>query len=158
MDEQLQEIERSRSRLGFVFFCLIAVGMIVLLGVASFTSAQGFKEIYIQVAVLLSLSKNPMSLWLFDNPEFGHLLVYALLSLALSGMLSRQRIFIAPMIASFVGLLMEGVQIFVPTRQANFMDVGFNILGVVFGFGVYLLGVGVVRGLKKFGAYGSGSF
>ena len=143
--EQLQLFEHSQARSSFVFCCLSAAGMLILLTIASCTSAQDFNEIYSQVTGFLSLSKTSLSVWLRGSPEFGHLLCYGFLSLALSGVFSRHRIFVAPLVATSFGLLMEGAQIFIPTRGASLTDIGINILGVAIGFGLYLLWVAHVR-------------
>ena len=121
----------------FVFCCMSAVSLLVLLTVASCTSNQGFNDFFTQVTQLLSLSGTSLSSWLLAHSGMGHLMCYALLSIALSGVFSRQRIFVAPLVAVSFGLLMEGAQIFISTRGASLMDIGINILGVAIGLGLY---------------------
>ena len=139
--EQLQLFKTAQARSGFVFCSVPAVGMLVLLAVASCTSNQSFNEIYTQVTGLLSLSKTSLSVWLHASSDFGHLFCYALLSLFLSGVFSTRRLFSAPLLAVSFGLLMEGAQVFIPTRGASLADIGINILGVAIGFGIYRLWV-----------------
>jgi len=45
------------------------------------------------------------------------------------------------------GVLMEGVQVFIPTRGASLIDMGSNVLGVAIGFIVYLLWRASMRGV-----------
>jgi len=123
----------------FVLCCMPAISMLVLLSVASCTSNQAFNEVFAQVTQLLSLSGTSLSAWLITHSGMGHLMCYAMLSLALSGVFSRQRMFVAPLVAVSFGFLMEGVQIFIPTRGASLMDIGINILGVAIGFALYWL-------------------
>lgn len=115
--------------------------MLILLAVASCTSNQGFNEVFTQVTQLLSLNGTSLSSWLLTHSGMGHLMCYAMLSLALSGVFSRQQLFVAPLVAVSFGLLMESVQIFIPTRGASLADIGINILGAAIGFGFYRLWV-----------------
>jgi len=142
MREQLQSIDQAQTRSGFVFSCVPAAGMLMLLAIASLTSTQAFNELYQLVTGYLWLSKTSLSVWLLAHPGVGHLLSYALLSLSLSAALPRQEVFIAPLAAVTFGLLLEIAQIFIATRDASWMDIGLNVLGVAVGFGVYLLWVG----------------
>lgn len=110
-----------------------------MIAVASCTSTQMFSEIYVLVADFLSLSKTSLSMTLRGSPGLGHFLSYTLLSFFLSGVFSRHKAFIAPLVAGLFGVLMEFVQIFIPSRDASLMDIGVNFLGVGIGFGVYVL-------------------
>ena len=115
---------------------LTSAGMFMVIAVASCTSTETFREIYDFVAELLSLSR---SLSLRDSPGWGHFICYALLSLSLAGVFARGRKFLAPLVALGFGVLMEIVQGFIPSRDASFLDIGVNLLGISLGFGVYLL-------------------
>jgi len=100
-----------------------------------------FGEIYNLVAEFLSLSKTSLSLSLRESPGLGHFICYALLSLSLAGVFSRRYKFFAPLVAVVFGVMMELVQMSIPSRDASLMDIGINILGVALGFGVYWLWV-----------------
>jgi len=141
MREQLQIYDQRQSRAGAVLWGMPAVVLMIALMVASCTSTQGFNEVYSEVAGFFSLGGTVMAKWLRANSEFGHFVGYALLSLSLSGAMSRRRVFVAPLIALGFGLLMEGVQVFIPSRGASLGDMGVNVLGVVVGLGLYLLWV-----------------
>ena len=54
-------------------------------------------------------------------------------------MFSGRRKVFAPLLARVYGIVMELVEIFIPSRDASFADIGINTLGVTVGFGVYLL-------------------
>ena len=60
-------------------------------------------------------------------------------------MFSNRRKFLAPLAAGSFGVVMELVQMFIPSRDASFMDIGFNVLGVAVGFGVYLFAGSLAR-------------
>ena len=113
--------------------------MLVLIAIASCTSAQTFGEIYNLVAEFLSLSKTSLSITLRSSPGLGHFICYALLSLSLAGVFSSRFKFLAPLVAVGYGVIMEMVQITIPSRDASLMDIGINVLGVALGFGVYLM-------------------
>ncbi len=141
MHEQVQLFDQRQSRVEAVLWGMPAAVMFIVLTVASCTSTQAFNVVYTEVAGFFSLGGTMLARWLRASPEFGHFIGYALLSLSLSGALSRRRIFVAPLLAVLFGLLMEGVQLFIPTRDASLMDIGINILGVAMGFGLYLFWV-----------------
>lgn len=118
---------------------LASASLFLVIAVASLTNAQMFGEIYNLVAEFLSLGKVTVSLR--NSSGLGHFICYALLGLSLTGIFSRRYIFLAPLVAVLFGVLMELVQVFIPSRDASFMDIGINVLGVVVGFGVYLVWV-----------------
>jgi VanZ family protein len=118
--------------------------MFLLITIASCTSSQMFIEIYELVAEFLSLSKTSLSLTLRESPGLGHFLCYTLLSFSLSGVFPRRLILFAPLVAVLFGMLMETVQIFIPSRDASVADIGVNVLGVTIGFGLYIVvGTGI---------------
>jgi VanZ family protein len=148
-----QMVKQARIELSFVLYCLSSLGMVVVLVVASCTSQQMFVEIYRLVAEFLLFSKTSLSLTLRESPGLGHFLCYCLLSFSLSGVFSRRFILFAPLVAVVFGMLMEGVQIFIPSRDASFGDIGINLLGVGVGVGLYFLWgrvVGVLRRVTGF--------
>jgi VanZ family protein len=147
MSEQLQIIEQSQARLGFLFFCASSASMFMVIAIASCTSTQTFHEIYSLIADFLSLDTITSSLR--SSPGWGHFICYTLLSFSLSGVFSRRNLFIAPVMAVSFGVLMEFVQSFIPSRDASLMDIGINLLGVVLGFGIYMLWVTYVRPSDK---------
>ena len=116
---------------------LSSAGMLVLLAVASCTSTQTFSEIYNLVAEFLRLSKTSLSMTIRESAGLGHFICYTVLSLSLTGVFSHGHRLLAPLVALGFGVLMESVQIFIPSREASFLDVGINFLGVSLGFGVY---------------------
>ena len=137
MHEQLQLFDQRQSRVGAVLWGMPVVVLIVGLAVASCTSTQGFNEVYSEVAGFFSLGGTVVAKWLRANSEFGHFIGYALLSLSLSGALSRRQLIVAPLVAVSFGLMMEVLQVFIPTRGASLTDMGINILGVGIGFAFY---------------------
>ena len=145
MHEQLQLFDQRQGRVSTVLWGMPVAVLMVVLTVASCTSVQGFNEVYSEVAGFFSLGGTVVAKWLRAHSEFGHFIGYALLSLSLSGALSRRRFFIAPLIALVFGLLMELAQVFIPSRGASLGDMGVNVLGVVVGFGLYLLWVVYAR-------------
>jgi VanZ family protein len=144
-EQIIQMVDQTQTEWGYVFFCLSTFGMVVILTVASCTSAQDFHYIYTQIAEFLSLSKTSLSMSLRGSPNLGHFLCYILLSFSLSGVFPRRFAFIAPLVAGFFGMFMESVQSFIPSRDASLMDIGINFLGAGIGFGVYKLWVTYVR-------------
>jgi VanZ family protein len=145
-EQTFQMVDQARTDLGYVFFCLSTFGMVVILTVASCTSAQDFYFIYMKIAEFLSLSTANLSMSLRGSPNLGHFLCYMLLSFSLSGVFPRRYILTAPLVAVLFGMFMEFVQVFIPSRDASLMDIGINILGAGIGFGVYKLWVTYVRG------------
>jgi|SRR5210317_604051 len=120
-----------------LFSYLSSAGMLVVLAVASCTSTQTFSEIYNLVAEFLRLSKTSMSMTIRESAGLGHFICYTVLSLSLTGVFSHRHTLLAPLVALGFGVLMESVQIFIPSRDASLLDVGINFLGVSLGFGVY---------------------
>ena len=123
---------------------LTSAGMFMVIAVASCTSREMFAEIYNFIAGLLSFSS--FSLPFRNSPGLGHFICYGLLSLSLVGVFSQQRRFLAPLVALGFGVLMEIVQVFIPSRDASFLDIGVDFLGVCLGFGVYLIWGRLVSG------------
>jgi VanZ family protein len=139
LPEQSQLIEKAQTKFSLLFFYVSSASMFVLIGIASCTSRKTFSEIYYLVADFLSLSHTSLSMTLRDNPGLGHFLCYAVLSFSLSGIFSRRYRFLAPLVAVVFGMLMEAVQVFIPSRDADLLDIGINVLGVGLGLGLYLL-------------------
>ena len=139
MHEQLQLFDQPRSRIGIVLWGMPAAVMFIMLTIASCTTSQGFNAVYTEVVGFFSLGGTVVATWLRANSEFGHFIGYLLLSLSLCVALSRRLFIVAPLIAVIFGLMMEVAQVFIPTRGASLTDMGFNVLGVVFGFGLYFL-------------------
>jgi VanZ family protein len=139
LPEQIRAIAQPLDKIRALFFWASSASMFLLITVASCTSTQMFSEVYALVADFLSLSKTSLSMTLRGSPGLGHFLSYTLLSFFLSGVFSRRHIFIAPLVAGLFGVLMEFVQIFIPSRDASLMDIGINFLGVWIAFGVYIL-------------------
>ena len=127
----------TETRAWYSFSYMASASMFLVIGVASCTSRETFGEIYNFFAELLSLSRS--SLFLRNSPGLGHFICYTLLSFSLAGVFSQQRRFLAPLVAVGFGVLMEIVQSFIPSRDASFLDIGINFLGVCLGFGVYLV-------------------
>jgi len=120
--------------------------MFLVIAVASCTSTETFSHIYTMVTEFLSISRSALSASLRGSPNLGHFLCYALLSLSLSGVFSRRNKYLAPLVAVVFGMIMEIVQLFIPSRDSSLLDIGFNILGITTGFGVYWLWVTLRRG------------
>lgn len=143
--EQMQLIGQPAGKSWLIFCYATSSSMFMLITVASCTSTQTFSEIYTLVAEFLSLSTTTLSMSLRASPGFGHFICYAVLSLSLTGVFSYRRKLLAPLLAMVYGVVMELVQIFIPSRDASFADIGINTLGVAVGFGVYLLASGFAR-------------
>jgi VanZ family protein len=135
----IQGIEQSYAKHWFLFSCATSTSMFLVIAVASCTSSETFSQIYTMVTEFLSLSRTTLSAGLRGSPNLGHFLCYALLSLSLSGVFSRRNKFLAPLVAVGFGIAMEIVQMFIPSRDSSLLDIGFNVLGIAVGFGVYRL-------------------
>jgi hypothetical protein len=142
-------IGQSLARPWFLFSCATSASMFLLIAVASCTSTQMFNEIFTLVAEFLSLSRTSLALTLRGSPNLGHFLCYALLSLSLSGVFSRRDKYLAPIVAGLFGVMMEIVQIFIPSRDASLLDIGVNILGIAIGFWIYQFWVMKITELKR---------
>jgi len=138
-------IGQIQTGVGRVFSLAIAASMVLVIAVASLTSRQMFGEIYHLVAAFLRLSDTYLSMALRDSPSLGHFLCYALLSLSLAGAFSPRYKLLAPLAAITFGVLMEMAQITIPSRDASFLDIGVNVLGVALGFGIYQIWVTYMR-------------
>lgn len=134
------------ARTLFLFSCVASASMFLVIAIASCTSSETFGQIYTMVTEFLSISGSTLSASLRISPNLGHFLCYALLSLSLSGVFSRRNKYLAPLVAVVFGMVMEGAQIFIPSRDASLFDIGFNILGVATGFGIYWLWLTYRRG------------
>lgn len=139
MPEQLQMMGQQQARAWFLFSCAASASMFLVITIASCTSTETFSQIYTMVTEFLSISRSQLSATLRGSPNLGHLLCYALLSLSLSGVFSRRNKYLAPLVAVVFGMLMEVVQIFIPSRDSSLLDIGVNILGIAVGFGLYRL-------------------
>ncbi|MGA9575902.1 MAG: VanZ family protein [Lysobacterales bacterium] len=123
--------------------------MFLVITIASCTSSETFSEIYTLVTEFFSISRSALSASLRSSPYFGHFICYTLLSLSLAGVFSRRNKFLAPLVAGVFGLLMEGVQFFIPSRDSSLLDMGVNIFGIAVGFGTYWLWVTYRRRPRK---------
>jgi len=138
-------MEKQQASVWFLFSCLVSVSMFLMIAVASCTSSETFSQIYSAVTEFLSLSRTTLSATLRASPNLGHFLCYALLSLSLSRVLSRRQPYIAPLVASSFGIIMEFIQLFIPSRDSSLFDIGFNVMGITVGFGVYWMWVAARR-------------
>ena len=135
----MQLIGQPTGKSWLLFCYTTSACTFILIAVASCTSIQAFNEIYTLVAEFLSLSTTTLSMSLRASHNFGHFVCYAMLSLSLAGVFSRRHKILAPLLAGIFGVVMELVQMFIPSRDASFPDIGINVLGAALGFGVYLL-------------------
>jgi len=138
MNKERQLIGQALAKPGYLFSWASSAGMFLVIGVASCTSSEVFSEIYSMVTELLSISRSNLSASLRGSPNFGHFICYAMLSLSLAGVFSHRRKFLAPMLGGTFGVVMELVQMFIPSRDASLLDIGVNVLGVSVGYGLYL--------------------
>ena len=145
MRDQVQIIDQSQARAWFLFSCATSASMFLVISVASCTSTETFSHIYTMVTEFLSISRSALSASLRGSPNLGHFLCYALLSLSLSGVFSRRNKYLAPVVAVVFGMIMEVVQIFIPSRDPSLSDIGFNVLGIATGFGIHWLWVAYRR-------------
>lgn len=130
-------VEKQQASVWFLVSCLVSVSMFLVIAVASCTSSETFSQIYSAVTEFLSLSRTKLSATLRASPNLGHFLCYSLLSLSLSSVLSRRQPYTAPLVALSFGIVMELIQMFIPSRDPSFFDIGFNMLGITVGFGIY---------------------
>jgi VanZ family protein len=149
VSDQVQLIDQPLDKIRLLVWWASSVSMFLLIAVASCTSNQDFHYLYSLIAEFLSLSKTSLVISLSRSPNLGHFLCYTLLSFSLSGVFSRRNKLIAPLVAGLFGVLMECVQIFIPSRDASLLDIGINFLGVALGFGIYMLWVTYVRPSDK---------
>jgi len=130
-------MEKQQASIWFLFSCLVSSSMFLVIAVASCTSSETFSQIYTAVADFLSLSRTTLSATLRSSPNLGHFLCYSLLCLSLCSVLSHSKPHAAPLLALSFGIVMEVVQIFIPSRDPSWSDIGFNLAGISLGFGIY---------------------
>jgi VanZ family protein len=130
-------VEKQLPGVWFLFSCLASASMFLVITVASCTSSETFSQIYTAVTEFLSLSRTTLSATLRASPNLGHFLCYSLLSLSLCSVFFNRKWFSAPLVAVIFGILMELVQLFIPSRDPSLSDMGFNIMGIAVGYGVY---------------------
>jgi len=131
-----------------MFSCVVSASMFLVIAVASCTSTETFSQIYSAVTEFLSLSRTTLSATLRASPNLGHFLCYSLLCLSLSSVLSHRKPYWAPLLALLFGVVMEIVQMFIPSRDPSIFDIGFNLVGIAVGFGVYRVWLAVKRRFK----------
>lgn len=132
----------------FLLSCVVSASMFLVIAVASCTSTETFSQIYTAVTEFLSLSRTTLSATLRASPNLGHFLCYALLSLSLSSVLSNRKPYAAPLLALLFGIVMEIVQMFIPSRDPSIFDIGFNLVGIAVGFGIYRAWLAAKRRFK----------
>jgi len=137
MFDDAQMIDKQQAGFWFMVSCVVSASMFLVIAVASCTSSETFSQIYSAVTDFLSLSRTRLSATLRTSPNLGHFACYAILSLSLSSVLSRRKPYMAPMIVFSFGIIMEIVQLFIPSRDPSVYDIGFNIMGITVGFGIY---------------------
>ncbi len=139
MEAGLKMMGQGQGKFSLLLFYLGSISMCVVIAVASCTSRETFAAIYQLIAEFLLISKTSVSMTLRESPGLGHFLCYALLCFSLSGIFSRRSVFIAPQLALGFGVLMEFVQVFIPSRDASFLDILVNGLGIFVGLALFLL-------------------
>jgi len=132
---------KQQASIWFMFSCAASASMFLVIAIASCTSSETFSQIYSAVAEFLSLSRTTLSATLRASPNLGHFLCYTLLSLSLARVLSNRNKYSAPLVAVIFGMAMEIVQMFIPSRDPSLFDIGFNVLGIALGSGIYRLWV-----------------
>jgi VanZ family protein len=148
MHDPVQAFEQQPKKAWFLFSCATSASMFLVIAVASCTSSETFSQIYTMVTEFLSISRSSLSASLRGSSNLGHFLCYTLLSLSLAGVFSRRNRYLAPLVATGFGVVMEIAQLFIPSRDPSLFDIGFNILGIATGFGVYWLWVAYRRGSR----------
>jgi len=141
-------MEKQQTGAWFLFSCVVSASMFLVIAVASCTSTETFSQIYSAVTDFLSLSRTTLSATLRASPNLGHFLCYSLLSLSLSSVLSRHKPYSAPLLALLFGIVMEIVQMFIPSRDPSLFDIGFNLVGITVGFGIYRVWMAARRRFK----------
>ena len=135
--DESETMQKQQASFWFLFSCGVSASMFLVIAVASCTSTETFSQIYSAVTEFLSLSRTRLSTTLRESPNLGHFLCYALLSLSLSSVFSRHKPYTAPLVAFSFGIVMEAVQLFIPSRDPSLFDIGFNIVGILVGLAVY---------------------
>ena len=143
--DETQMMESQQAGVWFLVSCLVSASMFLVITVASCTNSETFSLIYSAVTEFLSLSRSTLSATLRASPNLGHFLCYCLLSLSLSSVLSRREPFSAPLVALSFGIIMEIIQLFIPSRDPSLFGIGFNVMGITVGLGVYWLWVATRR-------------
>lgn len=138
-------MEKQQNGFWFLLSCVVSASMFLVIAVASCTSSETFSRIYSAVTEFLSLSRSTLSATLSASPNLGHFLCYSLLSLSLSSVMSHRTPYTAPLVALIFGVFMEIIQMFIPSRDPSLFDVGFNVVGIAVGFGIYRLWVATRR-------------
>lgn len=141
--DETQMMEKQQASVWFLVSCLVSASMFLVIAVASCTSSEAFSEIYSAVTDFLSLSRTKLSATLQASPNLGHFLCYSLLSLSLSSVLSHRQPYTAPLVALSFGIVMEIAQKFIPSRDPSLFDIGFNMMGIAVGSGIYWIWVAV---------------
>jgi len=132
----------SLKRFLFQAYCVSAIATFLVIALASCTSAETFEAIFNWGAEFFHLGKS--SVILQDSPGFGHFVCYAILGFSLAGVFLSRSALLAVLVAGAYGVLMECVQMFIPSRDASLLDIGVNLMGIAVGLGLYrLLGQGV---------------
>lgn len=139
MLDETQIADKQQAGIWFLFSCFASASMFAVIAVASCTSSEAFERIYTAVTEFLSLSRTTLSATLRASPNLGHFLCYMLLSFFLSSVLCRRAWYTAPLVATLFGVIMEIAQLFIPSRDSNLFDIGFNILGIAIGIGAFRL-------------------
>ena len=118
----------SKASTLFWFFNLVCFSLIILF---SLIAQPVFSENYLRIVDAMTLP-DALSLYLRTHYKIGHPLCYAILT-AITSICLRRRYLIAILLPFSLGAILEFVQSFLPTRSASWIDLGYNLAGVLTG-------------------------
>ena len=121
----------------FVNSGMVAVGFVSLaIFIMSCTSDPVFNVYYDSIMGALGVRETAFANFVIDSPKLGHVLVYAVLILIIL-FSTKMKVLWAIGITFLFGIVMEVAQLFIPSREALFSDLLFNLYGIIIGFVLY---------------------
>jgi VanZ family protein len=123
--------------------------MLILIVWLSCISQSVFARYYVDFLDIFPLSDSSHH-YLKAHYKLGHPLCYAILA-AITCLCLRGRYFLSILLVFSLGVSLEIVQYFLPTRAASWVDLGYNLVGVIVGAGIVLFLKTVGRGTRDEG-------
>ena len=113
---------------------------LIMLSLIIWLSTINQPEFQIYYATLLDALPLPDAAfnYLQAHHKIGHSVCYGLLTV-ITCLCLRNRCLLAMLLVFSLGLLLEGVQVLLPTRSAQWMDIGYNLKGILAGAGLVFL-------------------
>ncbi len=136
-DCSVEEKQLSRRMIFFGASCLIVLLLIVLF---SSVDKATFMANYRGLIHSLPISDSSQR-YLISHYKLGHPLCYAILA-AITCLCLKNRYILSILLVFSLGASLEIVQYFLPTRAASWVDLGYNLVGVI-------AGTAIIWGLKS---------